>query len=95
VSVLDLRVHDLISSACSMQSGFNSVGVSCSTMSDVSSNGGKYGRRQSTLNTGCKPRNGGMLSSKDYPYSLGDGVWPISKRANLAVGPSEVLLLQM
>jgi hypothetical protein len=29
--------------ACSMQSGFNSVGVSCSAMSDVSSNGGKYG----------------------------------------------------
>jgi hypothetical protein len=49
--------------ACSMQSGFNSVGVSCSAMSDVSSNGGKYGRRRSTLNTGCRPRNGGMLSS--------------------------------
>jgi hypothetical protein len=27
--------------ACSMQSGFNYVGVSCSAMSDVSSRGGK------------------------------------------------------
>ena len=29
------------------------------------------------------------------PYSLGDGLWPISERAKLAVGSSEVLLLQM
>jgi hypothetical protein len=29
--------------ACSMQSGFNFVGVSCSTMSDVSSRGGNQG----------------------------------------------------
>jgi len=39
------------------------VGVSCSAMSDVSSNGGKYGRRWSILKIGCRPRNGGMLSS--------------------------------
>ena len=51
--------------ACSMQSGFNSVGVSCSAMSDVSSNGGKYGQRQSTLNTGFRPRNGEMMSSNE------------------------------
>ena len=29
------------------------------------------------------------------PYSLGDGVRPISERVKLAVGSSEVLLLQM
>ena len=29
------------------------------------------------------------------PYNLGDGVWPISERANLAVGSSEALLLKM
>jgi hypothetical protein len=30
-----------------------------------------------------------------FPYSLGEGVWPISKRMKLAVGSSEVILLQM
>jgi hypothetical protein len=30
-----------------------------------------------------------------FPYSLGEGVWPISKRTKLVVGSSEVLLLQM
>ena len=29
------------------------------------------------------------------PYSLGDGVWPISEQENLAVGSIEALLLQM
>ena len=29
------------------------------------------------------------------PYSLGDGVRPISERVNIAVGSSEALLLQM
>ena len=29
------------------------------------------------------------------PYSLGDGIRPISKRTKLAVGSSEALLLQM
>ena len=29
------------------------------------------------------------------PYSLGDGVRPVSESAKLAVGSSEVLLLQM
>ena len=29
------------------------------------------------------------------PYSLGDGVRPISERENLVVGSSEALLLQM
>jgi len=41
------------------------VGVSCLVMLDVSNNGGKYGRRRSTLKTGCRPRNGGMLISKE------------------------------
>ena len=30
-----------------------------------------------------------------FPYSLGEGVWPISKWTKLAVGSSEALLLQM
>jgi len=38
------------------------MGVSCFAMSYVSSNGG-YGRRQSKLNTRCRPRIGGVLSS--------------------------------
>jgi hypothetical protein len=40
------------------------MGVSCSAISEVSNNDGKYGLRGSTLNTGCRPRNGGLLSSK-------------------------------
>ena len=50
--------------ACSMQFWLSSVGVICSVMSGVSNNYGKYGRRQSTLNTRCRPRNDGTLSSK-------------------------------
>ena len=71
--------------ACSMQSGFNYVAVSCSAMSNVFSNGGKYGWRQSTLNTGCRPRKGGMLSSNTLspttlvmvygPYQSGWSLW--------------------
>jgi hypothetical protein len=30
-----------------------------------------------------------------FLYNLGEGVWPISERTKLAVGSSEVLLLQM
>ena len=30
-----------------------------------------------------------------FPYNFGDGVRPVSERANLAVGSSEALLLQM
>ena len=41
VGVLDLCVHNLISCGLFMHLGFNSVGVSCSTTSDVSSRGGK------------------------------------------------------
>jgi hypothetical protein len=47
-----------------MQPGLSYVGVNCSAIYEVSNNGGKYGRRRSTLNTGCKPRKGGVLSSK-------------------------------
>lgn len=62
VIVLDLYVKIRSVVACSMYSWFNFVGVSCSIMSDVSSNGGKYGRRRSTSNTGNGPRNGVILS---------------------------------
>jgi hypothetical protein len=30
-----------------------------------------------------------------FPYSLGEGVWPISKRMKLVVGSSKAFLLQM
>ena len=29
------------------------------------------------------------------PYSLGDGVWPMSEQENFVVGSSEALILQM
>jgi hypothetical protein len=48
-----------------MQSGLSSVGANCSAIYEVSNNGGKYGQRRSTLNIGCNPRKGGMLSSKE------------------------------
>jgi hypothetical protein len=48
----------------SIQSGLSFVGVSCSTISKVSNNGGKYGQKRSTLNIECRPRKGGVLSSK-------------------------------
>jgi hypothetical protein len=58
-----------------MQSRLRSVGVSCSVISEVSNNGGKYGRRRSTLNNGCKPRKGGVLSSKALLVSNLKLVW--------------------
>jgi hypothetical protein len=47
-----------------MQSGLRYVGVNCSSISEVSNNGGKYGRRRAMLKTGCRPMKGGMLSAK-------------------------------
>jgi hypothetical protein len=64
VSALDLCVHYIIVDAFSMQSGLIYVGVSCSAISEVFNNGGKYGRRRSTLSTRCMPRKGGVFSSK-------------------------------
>ena len=68
-----------------MQSWLRSVGVNCSVISEVSNNGGKYGRRRATLKTGCKPRKGGMLSTKALspttlvmvygPYRSGRSFW--------------------
>jgi hypothetical protein len=65
VSAFDLCVHYLINGCLFhvVRVEFY-VGVSCSAISKVSNNGGKYGRRRSTLNTGCRPRKGGVLSSK-------------------------------
>ena len=42
VSELDYVSMIRSDAACSMKFGLNFVGVSCSAMSDVSSNGGKY-----------------------------------------------------
>ena len=73
-----------------MQSELSSVGVNCSATFEVSNNGVKYGQGSSTLNTGCKPRNGGMLNSKALspialvmvydPYQSGRSLWwgPVS-----------------
>jgi len=63
-SALSLCVHDLIS--CSM---FNVISVElywCQLLCkfDVSNNGGKYDQMRSILSTWCRPRNGGILSSK-------------------------------
>lgn len=80
----------------SMQFGFNCVGVSCSTMSDVSSNGGKYGRRQSTLNTRCRPRNGGNAELEFIvSHSLGNGVRTISEWFEFPIGSDKAFFLQM
>jgi hypothetical protein len=58
---LNLCVHYLINGC--LFHAVNLFGINCSVISDVSNNGGKYGQR-STLNTGCEPRKGGVLSSK-------------------------------
>jgi hypothetical protein len=63
-SALDLCVHYLISGCLLLESGLSSAGVNYSAISEVSNNGGKYGHRRSTLNIGCNPRKGGVLSSK-------------------------------
>jgi hypothetical protein len=47
-----------------MQLGLSSIGVNCYAISEVSKNGGKYGRRRATLKTGWRPRKGGILSEK-------------------------------
>jgi hypothetical protein len=62
VSALDKFFHNMIIGC--MHSDLRSIGFICSSISEVSNNGGKYGRRISTLNIGCKPRKGGMLRSK-------------------------------
>jgi hypothetical protein len=66
VGALHLGVHDLIN--CHM---FNAVRIELCrgqvlVASEVSRRGGKYGRSSSTLNTGCKPRKGGILNSKSF-----------------------------
>jgi hypothetical protein len=48
-----------------MQSGLRFGGVNYYSISEVSNSGGNYGQRRSTLNIGCKPRKGGVLSSKE------------------------------
>jgi hypothetical protein len=49
-----------------MNSRLSSVGSKYSTISKVSNNGGKYGQRRDMLNSGCRPRKGGMLSEKEF-----------------------------
>jgi hypothetical protein len=54
-----------------MYVGLRSMGFIFFVISEVSNNGGKYGQRRSTLNIGCRPRKGGVLSSKELlPTSL-------------------------
>ena len=80
--------------SCSMQFGFNSIGVSYSAMLDVSSNGGKYGRRQSASNTRCRPRDGGNAKLKCIvSHNLGNGVRTISKWYEFPIGSGKSFLL--
>jgi hypothetical protein len=64
-SALELCVHNMITGFMLHAVRLISIGVNCSAISEVSNNGGKYGRRRATMNTGCRPRKGGMLSSKE------------------------------
>ena len=74
--------------ACSMQAGLSFVGVNYSTTSRVSNNGAKYGRRSSTLNIGCRQRNGGMINSKELsPNSLVMVYDPYRSGRSLRWGP--------
>lgn len=50
--------------SCSIYSRLSSIGVICSAMSNVSNNGGNFGWRSLRLNTWCRRRNGGMVTSK-------------------------------
>ena len=61
---LDLCVHDMIIGFLFHDSWLIYVSVNCSTISEVSNNGGKYGQRRTTLKTRCRPRKGVMLSAK-------------------------------
>lgn len=79
-----------------MQSWLSFVGVSCSAMSDVSNNGGKYGSRRSTLNPWVRTNEQWDVELEgSVTDSLGDGVWPISEWVKLVVGSIKVILLQM
>jgi hypothetical protein len=57
-SVLCFGVHDLINFFLVDAVRIEFLGANYSTVSKVSSRGGKYGRSSSTLNTGCKPKKG-------------------------------------
>jgi hypothetical protein len=59
---INLCVHDLIIFLLFHAVGFSSIVFIYSVTSDVSSSGGKYGRRRYTLNNGCMPRKGGILN---------------------------------
>jgi hypothetical protein len=70
------------------------MGVNCSTTSKVSNNGGKYGRRRSTLNTECKPRRNVELKII-VTHILGDGLRYVTEWENLLMGPYKAFFLQV
>jgi hypothetical protein len=71
VGSLHLGVHDLVYYFYSMQSILSFLGDQVLGTSKVSKRGGKYGQNNSTLNTWCKPRKGGILNSKSFsPITL-------------------------
>jgi hypothetical protein len=77
-----------------MQSWLSSIGVNCYVISEVSNNGGKYGRRRSTLN--IEDKEGGNVELKIIvSQSLGDGVRSISEWMNLLMGPCKAFFLQV
>jgi hypothetical protein len=61
-----LCIYNSINVSRSRQSGLSFVEAKCSTTSEVSCRGGKYGCKSFILKTGCWIRNGGILNSKVF-----------------------------
>jgi hypothetical protein len=79
-----------------MQSGFSSIGVNSSTISEVSNNGGKYGRRRATLKHWVQAKERGNVEIKIIvPHNLGDGVRLIMEWVKLPMGPCKAFFLQV
>ena len=82
--------------SCSMQSGLSLVGVSYSAMFDVSKDGGKYGRRQSTFEHWEHAKEWGNHElTSVVTNSLGDGVKNISEWSDVPMGSDKAFFLQM
>jgi hypothetical protein len=79
-----------------MQSGLSSVGVSCSVISEVSNNGGKYGPKEVHIEHWVQAKEWWSVELKSIvTHNLGDGVRPIEKWVELLMGPCKMLLLQV
>ena len=76
-----------------MQSRLSSIGVSCSAISEVSNNGGKYGKYVEHWVQAKERRNVELESF--VTHSLGDGVRPITEWAKLPMGSCKAFFLQV